>query len=1232
MGDAEDLLKPGEVIGPYRVEARVGRGGMGEVWKAVEDGLDRHVALKVMASALAGDPEYVKRFRNEARAAAALVHPNIVNVFGVGEVRGLPYIAMEYVDGKSVHQLIQEQKRIPAATAVDWMIQTARGLEAASKKGVIHRDIKPHNLMVDRDGVVKVADFGLAKLTRSDVELTRTGVAMGTPLYMSPEQGRGDPLDWRSDLYSLGATIYHTIAGQPPFTADTPLQVLSRHAMTPLTPLSSVNPGIPEALSAVITKMMAKVPSERHATYGALIADLERLRGALSKSAPAAGAPAPAGDAEAAFGKAALDAGVLTAAQLQGARGLQAKMKAAGKPARSLEEILLAAKLLTGEQVAAVKKVMSVRDSDDDSGGNLEVTDVHSQKAAPAERGQICILCRLEVRPNQVQTACPECGMVQHGECLTSFGGCGNEACSRSPKSMAVAVQRGRKDDEPRGAAVGGGGGIPGLVKLSAVAAVLALGVLGVMKLTAQSAQDFFDEAKTLEGERKGRMSIFSIDEANKDVAGATGLTGEQQRTLEKQVSLYRKALEKDPAFKLARVELASCLMRLGRSPEALIEFEAILQADPTEKTALLGAGTIRLKDGDLARAEEMLKRAAESGMVEAWLSLAVIYQDHKKKYAESVAPLRKYTAERAEDGTAWARLALALMQTGNEAEAVAAADTATRLGSDSPMGAIVRATAAFRAGRFEEAAAAAVAAADKLTHNGELEFSMRKVAGLSYWKAGRPAPAREQLAGARNLNPADVEVRVGSAELAVLTGDWVDAGVQFKEAFDRGSGKPEHLWKAGFYRYTSGDGGPAAAIFEELSRHQPDYPDLQEWLARAYLRAGALESADPAVERAIQEKPDSPTRIACVVWVLSLKAQLDQAAQVGEEAVVKHPDCGFLRYRLAEAYRLLRKAEQMAGHLQAGAELGDEECLWANAEHVYTMGNKEATLKAYQAYLDKFPAGTLAQRARQMILNLTSTGTTGSTNPLTPHNPGNPSTGVTSAAETLLARLNALVNRPYDPAVEAVDAVYAAMLAATAHGFAAGDRIADVNQLNASTGRAERYVIDGLASLRDAAPNILADARNRRIRDRFAELATLSDQFVAAWGSVARKINPAISGRVDEAVTRWPTTAPKDPYAKVSQAFEVVTRLMAAAVGDIAAGEILARLDAHILICDNTIQICVARLHALCSLTILGLRNPEALQDAFHDADDKADSGIAQIRIALTKLAEYADQRRAGR
>jgi tetratricopeptide (TPR) repeat protein len=420
--------------------------------------------------------------------------------------------------------------------------------------------------------------------------------------------------------------------------------------------------------------------------------------------------------------------------------------------------------------------------------------------------------------------------------------------------------------------------------------------------------------------------------------------------------------------------------------------------------------------------------------------------------------------------------------------------------------------------------------------------------------------------------------------------------------------------------------------MFEELSRHKPNYPDLREWLARAYLRANALASATPAVQRALEEKPDSPTRIACAVWESTLRAQLDAAVKRGEEAVVAYPDCGFLRYRVAEAYRALRRSDMMGQHLAAGAALGDEECLWAYAEHIYTTGNKDAALKAYQAFLDKVPAGEMAKRARQMVLNLTTgpgpgpgPGPTGTTPP-----PIAPSTAAT--LESILGRLETLVNRPYDPMGEPVDMVYAAMIASTAQAWAAADKTAEVTWLGGDLARAERLVVEGLSGLRTAAPNVLADARSRRIRDRFAEMAALSDRFVAAWGALARKMNPSVGGRIDETVTRWPTIAPKDHFEKVAMAFDTVARMVGLAVGDQGAGEILDRLDAHLLICDNTIQKGVARLHALAALVTLGMKNAEALTAAFNEADDKAESGLAQMQVALTKLAEYAAARRAGK
>ncbi|MDQ7778854.1 MAG: protein kinase [Planctomycetota bacterium] len=277
-GSSEFPGQDGEVLGQYRVVCMVGKGAMGTVYRAYDESLDRHVAVKFLSCELSAQAGTVERFRREAKAAAALSHPNIVHVYGIGKHDDRDYFVMEYVEGKSLAQLVHEKGKLPASEAVDYLIQAARGLEAATKKGIVHRDVKPSNILLGNDGVVRIADFGLSKLVKGDASMTGTGIVVGTPFYMSPEQGKGHKLDHRADIYSLGATFYHLVTGRPPFDGNTPLEVLLKHATEPVVLPEGIEQELPEGAARVVRKMMAKDRDKRYATYAQLIADLDALK------------------------------------------------------------------------------------------------------------------------------------------------------------------------------------------------------------------------------------------------------------------------------------------------------------------------------------------------------------------------------------------------------------------------------------------------------------------------------------------------------------------------------------------------------------------------------------------------------------------------------------------------------------------------------------------------------------------------------------------------------------------------------------------------------------------------------------------------------------------------------------------------------------------------------------------------------------------------------------------
>ena len=264
----------GSRLGDYQVLRKLGRGGMADVFAARQLSLGRDVALKVLRSEYARDKDYVERFRREARAAAKLNHPNIVQVYEVGSVDSVFYIAQELIDGGNLRQRLEDQGAIGAEEAIELLVGVASALELAAEAGITHRDIKPENIMRSTRGIIKVADFGLARIrtdmSASQTSLTQAGLTLGTPRYMSPEQVQGHAVDARSDLYSLGVTMYHLLAGRPPFEADDPLALALMQLQETPTPLDRARkrapdgqPDLPEWLIAVVTRLMNKSPQDR---------------------------------------------------------------------------------------------------------------------------------------------------------------------------------------------------------------------------------------------------------------------------------------------------------------------------------------------------------------------------------------------------------------------------------------------------------------------------------------------------------------------------------------------------------------------------------------------------------------------------------------------------------------------------------------------------------------------------------------------------------------------------------------------------------------------------------------------------------------------------------------------------------------------------------------------------------------------------------------------------------
>ena len=272
----------GTTLGDFQVNRLLGRGGMGEVYLAVQLSLNRSVALKVLHPHFLSKPAYLARFEAEATAVAKLNHPNIVHVYTLGHVDQIRFIAMEYVEGTNLRDYINKKGALDLPLALSIMRQAGQAIGVAGEVGLIHRDIKPENLLITRKGRVKVADFGLCRDLGSDrLHVTQPGITMGTPLYMSPEQAQGRALDHRSDLYSLGVTFYHMLTGVPPFRAESAIALAMKHVNdTPVSPRVH-RPEIPIELERLVLKLMAKNPAERFQSAAEMLAELARIRSTL---------------------------------------------------------------------------------------------------------------------------------------------------------------------------------------------------------------------------------------------------------------------------------------------------------------------------------------------------------------------------------------------------------------------------------------------------------------------------------------------------------------------------------------------------------------------------------------------------------------------------------------------------------------------------------------------------------------------------------------------------------------------------------------------------------------------------------------------------------------------------------------------------------------------------------------------------------------------------------------
>ncbi len=328
-GGAE-AKKPKKInqLGDFKLEKKLGQGGMGTVFLATQLSLDRKVALKTLSPEFAKKPDFVKRFLREARSMARLQHPNVVQVYAADTVSGVNYAAIEYIDGRSMQGWMNELKQLSIGDALHVILVCADALKHAHDQNMIHRDIKPDNILVTNKGVVKVADFGLAKALDEDVSMTQSGTGLGTPLYMAPEQARNAKhVDKRTDIYALGCTLYYFLTGKLPFSGSNTLELIVAKEKGTFTHARKHNPQIPERLDLMIDKMLMKDPAHRYGDCAEIIHDL----GSLGLANPALGFIQEAGVGEAVVSAAVSAASSVGAARTQSVRGGTTAQQTAAK-------------------------------------------------------------------------------------------------------------------------------------------------------------------------------------------------------------------------------------------------------------------------------------------------------------------------------------------------------------------------------------------------------------------------------------------------------------------------------------------------------------------------------------------------------------------------------------------------------------------------------------------------------------------------------------------------------------------------------------------------------------------------------------------------------------------------------------------------------------------------------------------------------------------------------------
>lgn len=270
------------VAGDFQVLRRIGQGGMGQVYLAEQKSLTRKVALKILREDVAARDNARKRFEVEAKAVANATHSNIVQVYAFGEWNGFDYMALEYVDGWNLREYLNRKGTPDLPLALSILRQSGSALQRAGELGITHRDIKPENILLTRKGEVKVADFGLSRDDQQPLNLTQNGVTMGTPLYMSPEQVEGKAIDPRSDIYSLGVTVYHMLSGEPPFKGESPFEVALAHVQKEAAPLYETRPDLPPELCQLVHRMMEKDPDNRYQTAREMLNDLSPIRSKIA--------------------------------------------------------------------------------------------------------------------------------------------------------------------------------------------------------------------------------------------------------------------------------------------------------------------------------------------------------------------------------------------------------------------------------------------------------------------------------------------------------------------------------------------------------------------------------------------------------------------------------------------------------------------------------------------------------------------------------------------------------------------------------------------------------------------------------------------------------------------------------------------------------------------------------------------------------------------------------------